>query len=367
MHPRTSGPARAVKSRRSARRIGALGGAPGSRSARRSSAPPWCWPRSSIPGVSLRTRWPGRHGIRADGGGRSSPAVDVVQMIRGGSHPAAAVVAQVDGESLPPEPRDQGGPVTEPWMYLERELVYPLQPAQIAVGEYRELSSLDVHFEQAHPFDPVCRHQLWDGHIGGPRRCAVRGRRPPDIIGHDTDRATRRCDAARQRDLDMHAVRDAVVLGQAADLAGETLLRLDRDDLRPVDRGPDREQAAVGAEIDDPAPGRHPQPGTEVDVPAVHLARTGGVAGRQRDNRAARCPEERRDPPGRGTGGGTPADRPDIAGGPAGQLDIHQVTSLSAPLALACSAFTQTSCQAWKKQKCSPASPSRMPSRTTYM
>ena len=43
-------------------------------------------------------------------------------------------------------------------MQLERELVHPLQPAQVLViGEDSEFPALDIHFQQRDPGDPVLR------------------------------------------------------------------------------------------------------------------------------------------------------------------------------------------------------------------
>ena len=73
----------------------------------------------------------------------------------------------------------------------------------------------------------------------------------------------------------------------------EALLGLHRHDLRACQRGPDGEEPAVGAEVEHPAGARHGAPSAQVHVPAVHLARPGGVSRGKRDHRPARGPETR--------------------------------------------------------------------------
>ena len=132
-------------------------------------------------------------------------------------------------------------------------------------------------------------------------------------------------------------------MGGETYLRGEALLGLDRDDLRASQRGPDGEEPAVGAKIDDPTIGGIVKPAAEVDVAAVHLACAGRVgAGREQrapvdvrkdaperaQVRSAGCSE--RDPAHSGRRadeampahrvarwGGASADRNDVADGPA--------------------------------------------------
>ena len=134
----------------------------------------------------------------------------------------------------------------------------------------------------------------------------------------------------------------------------EALLSLDRDDLRARQRGPDREQAAVGTEVEHPPRARQREPSTQVHVPAVHLARPGGVGGGQRDHRPIRRPE---------TG---PGPRPDAVGGTSatgcsqhsGRWTANEVSQRAADAGRAC---RETDTMSPRARRAMLASPIRFP------
>ena len=92
-------------------------------------------------------------------------------------------------------------------------------------------------------------------------RCGAPCEVPPSACHRPPPRqCSRSYAAAGQGDLHVYPVADAVVRGQALDLRPEALLCLDRYDLRACQRGPDGEEAAIGAEVEDPSRVRQEYP-----------------------------------------------------------------------------------------------------------
>ena len=86
----------------------------------------------------------------------------------------------------------------------------------------------------------------------------------------------------------MDPVADAVVRGETQDLGLEAPLGFDRYGLCPYQRSPHGKEPAIGAGVEDPPCARHDQSGAQIYVPAVHLARPGGI-GRRNEITAPPC------------------------------------------------------------------------------